>query len=484
MTKSEAIIVWFRQDLRLGDNPALHAAATTGLPVIPVYNWHPPEAGEWAMGAAARVWLAGSLENLKTNLQALDSNLIFQHGPTAQALLQLAQKAGAQQVHCNARYEPWARAQQEQVQQALAQHGMSLVIHTGGTLLWEPNAIATQQGKPYQVFTPYFNRCISQLPDIQPLPTPTKLKAPNAWPKSLNLADFNLLPTIPWDKEMRATWEPGENAAQRRVEEFLTENLVDYSLARNIPSQAGTSRFSPYLAHGEISPRQIWHAVQSFAEQSSGASPIRKAAPVFLREIVWREFAYHVLYHFPHTTQQPLKAKFKQMPWSDNAEWLTRWEKGQTGYPLVDGGMRQLWHTGWMHNRVRMVVGSFLTKDLLLPWQDGARWFWDTLVDADLANNSLNWQWVAGCGADAQPFFRIFNPTNQSEKFDSTGAYIRRWVPELEALSARQIHAPWQPSPKSENPSKLRLGVDYPNPIVNHAEARDKALHLYRTHCQ
>jgi deoxyribodipyrimidine photo-lyase len=479
MPKPSAVILWFRQDLRLGDNPACSATLASNLPVIPVYIWHPTDAGEWAMGAAAQVWLQGSLQALTSSLKALGSNLILQQGPTAAALIQLAKAADAQQVHCNARYEPWARAQQTQVQAELAVQGITLVIHRGGALLWEPDAIATLQGKPYQVFTPYFNRCLQQLPEFNPLPSPARLPAPAQWPPSLGIEDLRLLPSIPWDTEIRASWQPGEAAAHQRVQDFLAESLVAYSQARNMPSQTGTSRFSPHLAHGEISPRQIWHAVETFTEasdRSGNATFVKKAAPVFLREIVWREFAYHVLYHFPHTTQQPLKEKFRAMPWVSNPTWLNQWGQGQTGYPLVDAGMRQLWRTGWMHNRVRMVVGSFLTKDLLIPWQDGARWFWDTLIDADLAVNSLNWQWVAGSGADAQPFFRIFNPTGQSEKFDPTGDYIRHWVPELSDVTAPAIHAPWKAKPNA-----LRLAKNYPPPMVDHAEARDKALHVYRT---
>ena len=483
MTTTEtASILWFRQDLRLGDNPALQAALASDLPVIPVYIWSPEEAGEWAPGGAAKVWLDGSLKALQADLQALGSNLIIDAGPTAARLIRLARETGAKTVHCNARYEPWARAQQEQVSKALAEQGIALVVHRGGTLLWEPESVLTQQGKPYQVFTPYFNRCLTQLPEINPLPVPAKIPAPAQWPDSLPVERLALLPTISWDAGIRAAWKPGEKAAQRQLQDFLSHTITMYGQARNIPSQQGTSCFSSYLAHGELSPRQIWHAVEALSQHAGtekDAAEYRQAAPVFLREIVWREFAYHVLFHFPHTTEQPLKEKFRAMPWQDDPEALARWQQGQTGFPLVDAGMRQLWHTGWMHNRVRMVVGSFLTKDLLIPWQAGARWFWDTLVDADLASNSMNWQWVAGCGADAQPFFRIFNPTSQSEKFDPDGEYIRRWAPELSGLNNRQIHAPWLVKPLEQRMANLRLGVDYPLPMVDHSEARAKALQSY-----
>ena len=489
MTNAPAVIVWFRQDLRLGDNPALTAAAQSGAPLLSIYNWDPEAAGEWALGAAAKVWLHGSLQALEESLGKRGSRLTLQVGRTASVLLELAQANRATQVHCNARYEPWAQVQQQEVQTALAAEGIRLVIHTGGTLLWEPEAVATQQGKPYQVFTPYFNRCLSLLPEINPLPAPAKLIAPAQWPNSLSIEALNLLPTIPWDTEMRALWQPGEAAAMQRVQAFLQETMAGYSQARDIPSQRGTSRFSPHLAHGEIRPRQIWQAVEAFSSKAQASNvasgsvqtaALKAAAAVFLREIVWREFAYHVLYHFPHTTTQPLKEKFQHMPWTKNADWLLCWGQGQTGFPLVDAGMRQLWRTGWMHNRVRMVVGSFLTKDLLIPWQDGARWFWDTLIDADLAINSMNWQWVAGCGADAQPFFRIFNPISQSEKFDPAGTYIRQWVTELAPLEAPAIHAPWLAKPFHLQLAGMQLGQTYPNPIVDHGEARTKALMVYK----
>lgn len=483
MSAQSTVILWFRQDLRLADNPALQAAVESRLPVIPTYVWSPEEAGEWAMGSAARVWLHGSLNALQTNLRERDSDLYIAQGHTATTLLQLAQSMGAQTIHCNARYEPWARQQQDTIQQELARHDIQLVIHTGATLLWEPKSFATQQGKPYQLFTPYFNRCVGQLPDTTPRPAPAKLPSPDFWPQSLPVDLLHLLPTTHWDAGIRAVWQPGEQAAQTRLQDFLANALIQYGQARNLPHQQGTSCFSSYLTHGEISPRQIWHAVEEWADATPGNTATRKTASDFLRELVWREFAYHVLYHFPHTTTQPLKEKFRQMPWQENPEWLKRWQTGQTGYPLVDAGMRQLWRTGWMHNRVRMVVGSFLTKDLLIPWQDGARWFWDTLVDADLANNSLNWQWVAGCGADAQPFFRIFNPVSQSEKFDPDCLYIRQWVPELAHLSAKQCHTPWQTADRKAQQGSLLTSASqpYPAPMVDHGEARDKALHIYKS---
>lgn len=468
---SENAIVWFRQDLRLADNPALQAACQSGLSIIPIYLWDTEAEGDWAMGAADQVWLHESLKSLGERFRTLQSRLIIQRGGTETLLVQLSRLVKAKQIHCNARYEPHAIRQEDSLQHALSKEGVELVIHKGGKLIWEPNTIQTGSGNPYQVYTPFFKRCVEALPSISPLPQPESLKSPNQWPNSLTVDDLKLLPSIPWDQEIRAFWQPGEFHAHQLLKTFIDKKQDDYVNARNIPAIDGTSLLSPYLRHGEISPRQIWHDVTEAG---------RKSGKDYLREIVWREFAYHVLFHFPHTTQSALKPKFNDLPWTMNPEYFERWTKGQTGYPIVDAGMRQLWRIGWMHNRVRMIVGSFLTKDLMISWYDGARWFWDTLVDADLAQNSLNWQWVGGCGADAQPFFRIFNPVTQSKKFDPDGKYIRQWVPELAKLPAKYIHEPWNAPPLALLEAGVTLGKTYPEPIVDHATARTQALKLYK----
>jgi len=413
-----AVIVWFRQDLRLQDNPALHAAVQTGRPVIPVYIWSPEEEGEWAPGAASRWWLHHSLEALSRDLESRGSRLILARGKALPVLKKLAASTGATAVHWNKRYEPAAVTCSQQVLEGAKKTGLE-PVQFNGSLLCDPTTFRNKTGKPYQVFTA-FKRGLLHVLDPGPLlPLPRKLHAPNTWPKSVALKSLQLLPKIGWYKTMEESWVPGEKGANQNLTRFLRKHIDDYSNTRNLPAVKGTSRLSPHLHFGEIGPRQIWHALGPRGRNS-----------VFMSEIVWREFAYHLLHHFPQTTTQPMHAEFARFPWRANARLLRAWQKGMTGIPLVDAGMRELWAMGWMHNRVRMVVASFLVKNLLIAWQDGARWFWDTLVDADLANNTLNWQWAAGCGADAAPYFRIFNPETQAKRFDPKSEYISKWMPQ------------------------------------------------------
>jgi deoxyribodipyrimidine photo-lyase len=355
--------------------------------------------------------------------------------------------------------EPASIARDAELREALEERGLD-VEDFPGNLLFEPGTIRNAQGDPYRVFTPFWKACLAAPPPPRPTGPPAEIRIPSAWPDSSALAD--LARELEWNRPgLRESWRPGERAAAERLGEFLDRASGDYAIDRDRPERPGTSRLSPHLHFGELSARQIWHAV-------SARQPPEQDA--FLRQIVWREFAHHLLFHFPQTLREPLRPEFVRFPWRVDAAGLEAWTNGRTGYPMVDAGMRELRSTGWMHNRVRMIAASFLVKHLLIPWQEGAAWFWDTLVDADLANNTLGWQWVAGCGADAAPYFRIFNPVLQGEKFDPNGNYVRRWAPELAPIPARWIHRPW------EAPTGLAAGTAYPAPIVNHGQARMRAL--------
>jgi deoxyribodipyrimidine photo-lyase len=407
-------ILWFRQDLRLRDNPALDAAVKRGA-VIPVYIWSPEEEGDWPPGAASRWWLHQSLQALDASLRERGSRLVIAEGRALPTLRALAKQTGATAVYWNRRYEPDAIECTKRIESELGLETKSF----NSALLVEPHEIVNQSGKPYQVYTPFRRRVLHDVRPPRPLRAPGGIPAPKTWPRSVPLASLALMPTIAWYDTLAATWQPGEAGARARLSRFLKRGLAQYRTARERPAERGTSGLSPHLHFGEIGPRQIWHALGAKGRSST-----------FLHELVWREFAHHLLFHFPYTATQPLRAEFARFPWRRKAKLLRAWQRGRTGIPLVDAGMRELWATGVMHNRVRMIVGSLLVKNLMQPWQDGARWFWDTLVDADLASNSMNWQWVAGSGADAAPFFRIFNPVTQAQRFDPAGEYIRRWGPE------------------------------------------------------
>ncbi|GAB5519979.1 MAG: deoxyribodipyrimidine photo-lyase [Rhodothermales bacterium] len=471
-------LVWLSRDLRRLDNPALHEAAQRGR-VVPVYVWSPDEEGDWAPGAARRWWLHHSLAALDTDLRDHGSQLILRNGDSLATLRDLIEATGADAVYWNTRYEPALRQRDADIAEALRADGIDVQTFAG-VLIHDPDAIRTDSGGPYKVYTPFWKKMTAQTEVHEALGAPRlgETSAPDAWPDSEDLDEWSLLPTIDWDGGLYDTWTPGERGAHDRLERFIDEAAIDYADERNRPDHKGTSMLSPHLHHGEISPRQVWHAVNEWVQNGS----MKDAATVFLKEIAWREFSYHLLYHFPSTTDEPLKPKFNAFPWTDDTEALERWQKGQTGYPIVDAGMRQLWHIGWMHNRVRMIVASFLTKDLLVPWQEGATWFWDTLVGADLANNTNGWQWSAGSGADAQPFFRIFNPISQGERFDPNGDYVRTWVPELAKLPKKYVHKPWDAPPPVLAAAGVKLGDagTYPMPMVDHSEARDVALEAYK----
>ena len=470
------IVVWFRQDLRLQDNPALHAASSGGRPVVALFIYAPDEEGAWAPGGAARVWLHGSLQKLSETLTKRGVGLTLRTGDTLDALHDVVRSAGAGGVYWNRRYEPAAIARDTEIKRELNAAYADRAFEARSfkaALLHEPHEIATRAGTPFQVFTPYW-RFVQTLPSpAAPLPAPRRVTAPAKAPKSVSLESLGLEPAIHWDDGIKSAWRMGEAGAKRALDAFLDAALLDYAEQRDRPGAVGVSRLAPHLHFGEIGPRQIWHAVR----KKSGASTHSKAAAEpYLRQLAWRDFAHSLLYHFPHTTTEPLHVKYASFPWRKTGPEFHAWKRGRTGYPLVDAGMRELWQTGWMHNRVRMVVASFLVKHLLHHWVEGARWFWDTLVDADLANNTMGWQWSAGCGADAAPYFRIFNPVAQGERFDAEGRYVRTYVPELARLPNKWIHRPWQAPPTVLLEAGITLGEHYPEPIVDHAFARKRAL--------
>jgi deoxyribodipyrimidine photo-lyase len=439
-----------------------------------VYIHAPREEGAWAPGGASQWWLHHSLAALQADLRSRGSDLIVRSAEDSAAeLLKVARSAGAARVLWNRRYEPAAIARDAGVKTGLRAQGLDAESYNG-SLLREPWEIKTKTGAPYQVFTPFWRRCLGLSDPEKPLMAPQRLPAPDRWPATLALTDLGLLPRVDWSGGMREAWKPGAGHALARLREFLANGLHGYPHARDLPGLPGTSGLSPHLHFGEISPRQIWHAVRMNAEDRGKDSQWRDSR--FLTEIGWREFAHHLLYHFPHTPGKPLRAAYARFPWKDNAGHLRAWQRGRTGYPIVDAGMRQLWHTGWMHNRVRMIAASFLVKHLLIDWTFGARWFWDTLVDADLASNTQGWQWAAGCGADAAPYFRVFNPILQGRRFDASGTYVRSWLPELARLPNDWIHEPWAAPEDELRRAGIALGKNYPAPIVDHARARAAAL--------
>ena len=463
------VIWWLRRDLRLHDNPALAAAVASGQPVVPVYIHAPEEEAPWPAGAAACWWLHHSLEAISEALAAAGSPLLIRQGQSLAVLRQLAEQSGATAVYWNRLYEPARVASDREIKQQLCEQGLA-VQSFNGALLCEPWELRTANGGPYRVFTPFWRKLVTQLDGPAPRPAPQGLKKPAQELESMALTELNLLPTADWTSGLAASWCPGETGALARLEQFRESGLAGYEQWRDLPACDGVSGLSPWLHHGEISPRQVLAAVRE-----------RPGAEAFIRQLGWREFAHHVLFNFADFADKPLNSAFGHFPWRhDHEALLTCWQRGQTGFPVVDAGMRQLWHSGWMHNRVRMIVASLLVKNIRAPWQAGARWFWDTLVDADLANNSLGWQWAGGCGADAAPYFRIFNPVRQGQRFDPEGAYVKRWLPELRELPQRFIHCPWEMSDAEQTHCGVRIGRDYPEPVVDLKRSREQALEAFR----
>ncbi len=445
-------IVWFRQDLRLADQPAL-AAAVDGGPVVPVYILDDETPKHRRMGAASRWWLHHSLESLDKDLRAKGSRLILRRGKCAEELGRVAAEAGAGTVHAIRHYEPWWRNAERGVAKRL-----DLVCHDGNYLA-PPGSITSGSGDPYKIYTPFWRALREAMPPPHSLNRPPEIPAPSAWPASDELGDWNLLPTSPnWATGFDGEWTPGEDGAHARVDDFVDE-AADYDERRNLPAVEGSSRLSPHLHFGEVSAGYVWHRL---AEKGGSTG-------VFLSELAWRDYAQNVIFQLPDYGSANGRARFDRLPWRSGKAAqadLRAWQRGETGYPIVDAGMRQLWASGWMHNRVRMIAASFLIKHLLIHWREGERWFWDTLVDADYGNNAVNWQWVAGTGIDANMWGRIMAPLVQSEKFDA-GDYIREWVPELRDLSDAAIHDP---------EAAGCLPKDYPAKIIGHREARERAI--------
>jgi deoxyribodipyrimidine photo-lyase len=470
-------IVWFRSDLRICDHPALHAAASTGQPVICLYVLDEPSRFPMArpLGGASRWWLAQSLRALQKRLQSVGSALVLRRGPAAKVIAETAREAGANTVFWNEIAQAPHQARSGAVAAALKEIGV--VSHSfPGDLLASPAAIRTKDGRGLRVFTPFWRRVRALGDPPEPLPAPGRLRTGPSLAGD-TVESWHLEPTQPdWAGGLRDTWTPGELAGQGRLRGFLQTGVAGYAAGRDRPDQNHTSRLSPHLRFGEISPRQVWHAARfAVAERPSLCDDIEK----FLGELGWREFCHHLLFDVPDLAVRNLQSSFDAFPWRCDEAALSAWQRGQTGYPIVDAGMRELWHSGVMHNRVRMVVASFLVKHLQIDWREGEKWFWDTLVDADPGNNPANWQWVAGCGADAAPYFRVFNPILQGEKFDPDGAYVRRWVGELARLPANLIHRPWSATPIELKSAGVDLGRTYPEPIIEHSKGRERALRAY-----
>lgn len=471
MSARKKCIVWFRRDLRLDDHLALHAACKDYEQVIPLYIHSPNDEGDWPQGGASLWWLHHALDSLKTELESKGGYLVRRVGDTLKILTEMIESEKPDALYFNRRYEPQQIELEDQINRKLSNkiECRSFV----GNLLFDPHEIKTQQGNCYQVYTPFWKACVSAGPPPKPVGTPQKISSPSQKPRSDRLSALQLLPDISWDDQFYEFWDPTIAGARSLYSSLMKKKVESYKTDRDIPSLDGTSRLSPYLHFGQLSPRRLWHGV------GGGRVPQQAGKLQYVKEILWREFAQYLLIHFPHLPTEPLRPEFKKFPWRESKKDLKAWQRGQTGYPLVDAGMRQLYAVGWMHNRVRMVVASFLVKHLLLSWQDGASWFWDCLVDADLGSNTMGWQWAGGCGPDAAPYFRIFNPIIQSEKFDPNGDYIREWVPELGHLNKKQIHTPWELTPLDLKSAGVVLGKDYPFPMVDHKSARQRALDAY-----
>ncbi len=468
-----AALFWFRQDLRLFDNPGLKAAASARKPLVLLYLRDATTPDDERTGAASDWWLHHSLKALSRDIALRGSRLVLRSGKPLDVLMHIVHEQGVDELHVNQVYEPAARVRDDELFAALGRCGVRVHRHLG-SVLFEPGTILNKAGGPYRVFTPFYEAgCLARESTIAPArPAPRVLRRPPRI-RSEKLPDWSLTPRRPdWARGFRDVWRPGEAGGRKALRRFVSARARWYADSRDRPDWDGTSRLSAHLHFGELAPWMVWHKLRN-------ALPGEDGAP-FLRQLGWREFSYHLMWHFPDMVRRNLRPAFDGFPWRRDAADLRAWQCGLTGYPIVDAGMRQLWRTGWMHNRVRMVAASFLVKDLAIHWREGERWFRDTLVDADLANNTAGWQWVAGSGHDAAPFYRIFNPVRQGERFDPEGQYVRSWVPELAGLETRYLHAPWQAPPEALSAAGVRLGRDYPRPIVDHGAAAEAALAAYR----
>jgi deoxyribodipyrimidine photo-lyase len=475
---AQVSICWFRKDLRLSDNPALRAALAQGATPLCVFILDPDIEGALPIGSASAWWLHHSLAALESDIEELGGTLVLRRGPAEKCLAALCEETKATSIYWNRCYEPAAIDRDSKIKARLKDEGLH-VESFNGSLLHEPWDVKTKAGGAYGVFSPFWKAELG-LGDLpRPEPKPSKLPSLPNGIASDNLADWDLLPTTPdWAGGLRAEWTPGEAGARARLADFLDDIAQGYDDTRNRPDKEGTSRLSPHLAFGEISPREIWDIALDRLRRGA-AGRLEKGVWSFLRELGWRDFNHNLLFYNPELTQENYNSRFDAFPWRDDRDAVGAWKRGKTGYPLVDAGMRELWQTGFMHNRVRMVVASFLIKHLLIDWRVGEAWFRDTLVDADLANNVANWQWTAGCGADAAPYFRIFNPIGQGEKFDPDGVYVRRWVPELQDLPLKYLNKPWEAPAEILKKAGVDLGKTYPKPIVSHPDARNRALEAY-----
>jgi len=472
-TNEDIIIFWFRQDLRIVDNPGLSKSLKSDK-VLPIYILDDTNSNDFAMGAASRWWLHNSLRELNKNL---DNKLSLYKGDPSEILESLSSRFNIKGIFWNRCYEPWRIERDKKIKSKFIEK--DIIVETfNSALLWEPWEILKSDNTPYKVFTPYYRKgCLMSEAPRKPLSAPNLNTLFEDKENVLQLDDLNLLPRIKWYKEMEKLWEPGEKGAHKKLESFLSDGLLGYKEGRNFPSKKNVSQLSAHMHFGEISPNQVWHR----AKLKKDLPGIEKDLDHFLSELGWREFSYNLLFHFPELPRENLQKKFDNFPWIDNEILFDKWKKGLTGYPIVDAGMRELWQTGYMHNRVRMIVGSFLVKNLLLHWHKGEEWFWDCLIDADLASNSASWQWVAGSGADAAPYFRIFNPILQGKRFDPDGSYIKKFIPELEQLPSKYLFSPWEAPIEVLSEANIELGSDYPEPIVDLIKSRDRALEAFST---